>query len=194
MGNINMASDEMLWKAASAGDADAEEQLIQKYSVLVRICARPYFLAGGDSEDLIQEGMLGLLSAVRHYEPERDIPFRIYAEHCVKSRLYSAIRSASRFKHRPLNDSISIESPQFDERQTLSASYLRDPEELVINHESTVEFQSRFTDTLSKLEKEVLRYYLEGLSYSDIALKTGKTVKSVDNAVQRIRRKLSQFI
>ncbi|MGM9522115.1 MAG: sigma-70 family RNA polymerase sigma factor [Oscillospiraceae bacterium] len=194
MENIITASEESLWKSAAAGDIEAEEQLIQKYSVLVRACARPYFLTGGDSEDLIQEGMLGLLSAVRHFEPLRDTSFKTYAERCIKSRLYTAIKSASRFKHRPLNDSISFESPQFDERQTLSATYLCDPEELVITQELTDELRAKFTDTLSRLEKEILEYYLDGLSYSDIALKAGRTVKSVDNAVQRIRKKLSQLI
>ena len=187
------AADEQLWRAASQGDTDAEEELIKRYQILVRACARPYFLAGGDSEDLIQEGMVGLLSAVRHFDPGRDVAFKTYAERCITSRLVTAVRTASRFKHRPLNDSISFESPQFDERQIMSESHLRDPEELVITKESTDELSSTYARVLSKLEKEVLRYFLDGLSYRDIAARTGRSEKSVDNAVQRIRRKLSRL-
>ena len=194
MEHMDTISDESLWSSAAAGDADAEEALIQRYSVLVRVCARPYFLAGGDSEDLIQEGMCGLLSAVRHFDPARDASFKTYAEHCINSRLISAIRSASRFKHRPLNDSISLESPQFDERQIRPVSFVRDPEELVITQELTDELHSALIAKLSKLEKEILAYYLEGFSYTDIAIKLGRTVKSVDNAVQRIRKKLAQLL
>lgn len=185
-------TDEQLWRAASSGDTEAEEELIKRFSVTVRVCARPYFLAGGDSEDLIQEGMFGLLSAVRHFDPERDVSFKTYAERCVTSRLLTAVRSAARFKHRPLNDSISFESPDFDERQILSVSNLRDPEELVITKELTDELHSSLNKKLSRLEKTILDYYLEGLSYQDIADKTGRSVKSVDNAVQRIRHKLSR--
>ena len=185
-------TDEKLWRAASSGDTEAEEELIKRYTVAVRVCARPYFLAGGDSEDLIQEGMFGLLSAVRHFDPERDVSFKTYAERCITSRLLTAVRSAARFKHRPLNDSISFESPDFDERQILSVSNLRDPEELVITKELTDELHSSLNKKLSRLEKNILEYYLEGLSYQDIADKTGRSVKSVDNAVQRIRHKLSR--
>lgn len=185
-------TDEQLWRAASSGDAEAEEELIKRFSVIVRVCARPYFLVGGDSEDLIQEGMFGLLSAVRHFDPERDVTFKTYAERCITARLLTAVRSAARFKHRPLNDSISFESPDFDERQILSVSNLRDPEELVITKELTDELHSSLNKKLSRLEKTILDHYLEGLSYQDIAAKTGRSVKSVDNAVQRIRHKLSR--
>ena len=103
---FNEMSDEFLWSRASSGDLSAEEELVRKYHQLVRVCARPYFLAGGDSEDLIQEGMLGLLSAVRSFNPEREASFRTFAEQCIKNRLLTAIKSASRSKHAPLNDSV----------------------------------------------------------------------------------------
>ena len=189
MENIRTDSDGALWSAASSGNIKAEELLIKRYSVVVRQCTRPYFLVGGDSEDLIQEGMLGLLYAIRSYEPARDTSFKTYAERCIRNRVYSAIRAAMRFKHRPLNDSISTES---DEIQTLSSGILHNPEELVITRELTEELKVRLADSLSKFEKRVLDYFLEGLSYSYIALKLRKPVKSVDNAVQRIRRKLLQ--
>ena len=191
---FDTALDKVLWDSASSGDMAAEEQLIERYAVLVRKYTRPYFLVGGDNEDLIQEGMIGLLHAIRSYVPAHNVSLKTYAERCIKSRIYSAIRSASRFKHRPLNDSISIESPGFDEAQTLSSDILRDPEELVITRELTDELRSKFTDVLSKFEKRVLDLYLDGLSYSDIANILAKPEKSVDNAVQRIRKKLSQQI
>lgn len=184
-------TDEELWQKASAGDTAAEEELVNRYTVTVRMCARPFFLAGGDSEDLIQEGMFGLLSALRHFDPAKDVTFKTYAERCITTRLVTAVRSAARFKHKPLNDSISFESPQFDERQILSQGNLRDPEEMVITRELTEELQSALNTGLSKLERQVLEQYLEGLSYTDIAGKCGISVKSVDNAVQRIRRKLA---
>ncbi len=184
-------TDEQLWQRAAAGDTVAEEQLVNRYTVTVRMCARPFFLAGGDSEDLIQEGMFGLLSALRHFDPAKDVTFKTYAERCINTRLVTAVRTAARFKHKPLNDSISFESPQFDERQILSQGNLRDPEEMVITRELTEELQSALDTGLSKLERQVLDQYLEGLSYTDIAEKCGISVKSVDNAVQRIRRKLA---
>lgn len=194
MDNINAISDEELWHRASSGDIEAEESLVEKYASLVRVCARPYFLAGGDSEDLIQEGMVGLLAAIRRFEPGHDASFKTYAELCIRTRLYTAIRSASRFKHSPLNESISFESPQFDEKRTSSFCCLRDPEELVIIRELTDEIFETLSGSLSKLEKEILGYYLDGISYSDIAVRIEKPVKSVDNAVQRIRKKLAQSL
>ena len=190
----NCLNDEKLWSSAINGDTDAEEMLVSKYSVLVKICARPYFLAGGDSEDLIQEGMMGLLSAIRQYDPNRDALFKTYAEHCIRNRLYTAIKSASRYKHTPLNDYVSFESPQFDEIQTKMSSVLRDPEELLITRERVNEITEKLSGKLSGFESKVLDLYLEGESYSEIAAKLDKTPKSVDNAVQRIRKKLVQIL
>lgn len=194
MDNFDTLTDEDLWRAAKRGEDFAEEALIERFSCLVRVRARPYFLAGGDSEDLLQEGMIGLLSAIRRFDPQKEVPFKLFAERCIDSRLLTAIRSASRFKHRPLNDCISIESPQFDETHVLSASYLRDPEELMINRELTDELYSTLSGSFSRMEKDVLHHYLEGLSYTDIAEETGLSVKSVDNAVQRVRKKLARLL
>jgi len=195
MNQKDTISDESLWELASAGDVDAEERLVRKYAYLVRVCSRPYFLVGGDNEDLTQEGMMGLLSAVRRYDPTRDAKFSTYAELCIKNRLYTAIKSATRFKHLPLNESLSIESPLFDEsRTTRVPCYLRDPEELVITRELTDEITLDLGNSLSKFENDVLGFYLEGMSYSDIAQRVKKPVKSVDNAVQRIRKKLARFL
>jgi len=185
-------SDEFLWRLATGGDAEAEEELLKRYSVLVRIQARRYFLSGGDGEDLIQEGMLGLLSAVRHFNPEKETAFKTYAELCIKNRLVSAIKMASGAKHSPLNDYISFESPQFTECQSRLTNSIRDPEELIISREGVDFIQESLQKLLSKFESQILAYYLEGLSYSEISAKVGKPEKSVDNAVQRIRKKLQR--
>ncbi len=187
-------NDDVLWSAASDGNAQAEELLIEKYNRLVKICSRPFFLAGGDSEDLIQEGMMGLLSAIRQFDPARDTAFKTYAENCIRNRLISAIRSASRFKHIPLNESVSFESPLFDDSQAHPSGLMRDPEELIIARERLDEVNSMLSGSLSQLEKKVLEYYLSGLSYQEIADAVSKTPKSIDNAVQRIRKKLAQFL
>ena len=194
MSGIDDGASIELARKAAAGDAEAEETLVSEYSRLVRACARPYFLAGGDSEDLIQEGMLGLLSAVRTFDPAKGLRFPSYAEFCVRRRIYSAIRTASGHKHTPLNSYISLESPQLDESNTHSAYFLRDPEDFVIARESAVEVERLLFGALSRFESGVLELYLEGMSYKEMAACLGKSDKSVDNAVQRIRKKLSQIL
>jgi len=183
-----------LAKKAAGGDSAAEEILVSEYVQLVRACARPYFLAGGDSEDLIQEGMLGLLSAIRTFDPEKGVKFSTYAEFCVRRRIYSAIKSASGNKHTPLNSYISLESPGLDESSTQSKSFLRVPEDFVIEREQVGEVENLLYGALSRFESGVLELYLEGMSYKDMAVRLGKSEKSVDNAVQRIRKKLSQIL
>ena len=186
-------SRELAIKAA-AGDTVAEETLVTEYNRLVRVCARPYFLAGGDSEDLIQEGMFGLISAIRTFNPQKGAKFSTYAEFCVRRRIYSAIRTASGNKHTPLNSYISLESSQFDESNTPSTSILRDPEVFVIERERAGEVERLLTGALSRFESAVLELYLEGVSYKEMAVRLGKTDKSVDNTIQRIRKKLSKIL
>jgi len=171
-----------------------EETLVSEYSWLVRACARPYFLAGGDSEDLIQEGMLGLLSAIRTYDPEKGAKFSTYAEFCIRRRIYSAIKLASGNKHTPLNSYISLQSSQLDENNAPSAYFLRVPEDFVIAREQVGEVERLLYGALSRLESGVLELYLEGMSYKDMAIHLGKSDKSIDNAVQRIRKKLSGIL
>ena len=188
-------NDTALQILASEGDREAEEKLAERYLRLVRACARPLFLAGGDSEDLIQEGTFGLLSAIRQYDPESNTSFKTFAEHCIKMRLLSAIKSASRLKHFPLNDGISLEQLSEEPGAHLSAFpefFRRTPEDLVLARESKEELYSAFLQCLSKLEIKVLNLYLEGLSYREIADRLGKSAKSIDNAVQRIRQKLGR--
>ena len=182
-------SDAQLLSLVAAGDAAAEEALAERYSRLVRICARPLYL--------IQEGMLGLLSAIRQYDPASNVPFKSYAEVCISNRIYSAIKSASRQKHSPLNSGISLDSILSEESQTQASTYpeanCRVTEEQVLARESEQELLSAFTRYLSAFEAQVLRLYLSGLSYAEMAAETNKSEKSIDNAVQRIRRKLARL-
>lgn len=184
-------SDESLCGLAASGDREAEECLASRYSRLVRVCTRPYFLAGGDSEDLIQEGMIGLLSAIRGFRPEKEAVFRTYAETCIRNRVRSVVKSAIRGKHSPLNDSVSIDSPQFD---IATPPPVEDPEGVLINRENWESQRKTLQKILSDFENAVLELYLDGLSCREIALKVGKPLKSVDNAVQRIRRKAAPFL
>ena len=186
-----------LQRLAVSGDRAAEELLAGRYMQLVRVCARPLFLAGGDSEDLSQEGMFGLLSAIREFDPAQGVSFRSFAEHCIRMRLYSAVKSAARLKHLPLNDSMPLEQLSDDPSSQLSAApemFRRSPEDLVLARESKEELIELCKRRLSRLELQVLDCYLEGLSYRDIAQRLQKDEKSVDNAVQRIRRKLAQTL
>jgi RNA polymerase sporulation-specific sigma factor len=187
--------DNRLQQLAASGDREAEETLAERYLRLVRACARPLFLAGGDSEDLIQEGTFGLLSAIRRYSPEDGTSFKTFAEHCVRMRLLSAIKSASRLKHIPLNDGISLEELSEDPGADIAAlpeSFRQNPEKLILAKESREELSAAFSRCLSRFEVKVLNLYLEGLSYREIADRLCKDAKSIDNAVQRIRRKLAR--
>ena len=185
-------SDESMWQLAASGDASAEEELVERHARLVRACARPFFLTGGDRDDLIQEGMLGLLSAVRRYDPTKGVPFVSFAEFCIRRRILDAVKSASRNKNIPLNSSVSLESPQFDEKLLPLALNLRDPEELIIAREQALEIRAKLGVCLSRMEKTILDLYLSGMSYSEMAEVVQKSTKSVDNAVQRIRKKLAR--
>jgi len=190
-------TDEALCAQVALGDRIAEEMLVMRYTRLVRVCARPYFLVGGDSEDLIQEGMMGLLTAVREYRNDRGGSFRTFAETCIRNRLLSAIKTATRDKHAPLNRSISFETSSFDANTAYDPVLLQsgqfDPEALLISREDYKEQTERLKDHLSVFEAEILGLYLHGLSYSEIAVHVNRPPKSVDNAVQRIRRKLVQL-
>ena len=193
--SLNTASDEALTQLAIQGNRQAEELLVSRYHQLVRACARPFFLVGGDSEDLIQEGMVGLIKAFREYKPEREASFRTYAEICIRNRLYSVLRAAGRDKHQPLNQSVSLDTPDFDSNSyTSGTSNLaqRNPEDSLIDKEHTAALLSGVRKQLSEFEAKILGYYLDGLSCREIAETVGKSPKSVDNAVQRIRRKVAQ--
>lgn len=196
MSRYSTLSDNHLLAQARAGDTMAEDALAVRYSNLVRVCARSYFLIGGDREDLIQEGMLGLLSAIRQFDPETGVQFQTYAEQCIRNRLLTAIESASRFKHTPLNNGVSFEcllrGETSDFRSAYQDSFSRRTEEQVLAKEREEELLLSNTKLLSRFEREVLEMYLQGVSYKEIADRVKKPEKSIDNAVQRIRRKLAQ--
>lgn len=185
---LELTDEELCCKAAS-GDRMAEEVLVMRYMRLARACARPYFLAGGDSEDLLQEAMFGLLKAIREYDITRDAAFRTFAEVCVKNRIRSAVAAASRDKHAPLNFSVPME-----DQPLLEAVHGADPEELFISKEEEAERLDSLNRKLSPLEQQILSLYLHGFSYREIGEQVGRTDKSVDNAVQRIRRKVAEHL
>jgi len=190
-------SDEELCALANGGDREAEECIVRRYYGLVRSQARPLFLVGGDSEDLIQEGMFGLLRAIREYDAQKAASFRTFAETCIRNRLYSALRASQRDKHSPLNESISLEAPFFDGNSyTFGVSHLAgsDPELLIIDRDRVADFWDDIRQQLSEFEAKILGLYLSGLSCQEIAKAVRKSPKSVDNAVQRVRRKAARHL
>ena len=185
----NEFSDEALCMMAADGDRHAEEALVMRYMRFTRAFARPYFLAGGDSEDLLQEAMFGLLKAIREFDSGRDASFRTFAEVCVRNRILSAVAAAARDKHAPLNHSVPME-----EQPLLEKNHVSGPEELFISREEEAERLAALNRKLSPLEQRILSLYLHGFSYREIGEQVGRTDKSVDNAVQRIRRKVAQHL
>lgn len=188
--NQPIPTDEALLQAARGGDRGAEEALIMRYTRLTRACARPLFLAGGDSEDLVQEGLMGLLDAIREFDSSQGAAFATFARVCVQNRLRSAVRSAAREKHMALNAAVPWEGQEASEGG--GAKSPENPEDVVIAQENWREEVARLGRELSPFEREVLGQYLDGFSYQEIAQATGKPPKAVDNAVQRIRRKLAR--
>ncbi len=192
---LEQQSDEALCILAAAGNRLAEETLVTRYNRLVRTCARPFFLAGGDSEDMTQEGMVGLLKAVREYDAGKEASFRTFAEICIRSRLYSVLRASARDKQQPLNQSVSLDNFYFDSNPLTSGTSnlaQRNPEDFLIDREHTAALLSGVRKQLSEFEAKILGFYLDGLSCREIAKAVNKPLKSVDNAVQRIRRKVAQ--
>ena len=188
---LETLTDEQLCVLCSGGNRDAEEILVGRYHRFVRSCARPYFLAGGDSEDLLQEGMFGLIKAMREYDPGRDASFQTFADTCIRNRLYSVLKAASSGKHLPLNQSVPLNPSLFDANPSFAQV---DPEVLLIDREKAASLLQSTRKQLSEFEVKILGYYLDGLTCREIAETVGKSPKSVDNAVQRIRRKVAQQI
>lgn len=180
------------------GDGEAGSELAVRYRPLIKRCTRPYFLVGGDSEDLIQEGMIGLVSSMQSYNSSNGTQFKSYAEICIRRRILSAIKAAARFKHMPLNYRASLEELYSEQGEApieeLADESTPSPEDQIIERERKSKLYSLARALLTPLEKKVLHYYLDGLSYDEIAAKCDKPVKSVDSALQRIRRKLSRAV
>ena len=190
--------DEDLVSAAKSGDNLAMEFLLNKYKNFVRIKAKSYFLIGADREDIIQEGMIGLYKAVRDFKADKLSSFRAFAELCITRQIITAIKTATRQKHIPLNQYISLNKPIYDEDSertlldVMASQKTSDPEELVINQEVSEDIKERIQENLSDLESQVLLSYLEGKSYQEMARDLNRHVKSIDNALQRVKRKIEK--
>lgn len=182
------------------GNTEALDFLITKYQPFVRLKARSYFLMGGDREDIIQEGMIGLYKAIRDFKKDRLSSFKAFAELCITRQIITAIKTATRQKHIPLNTSVSLDRPVFDEESdrtlldVIAGPVLDDPEDLMIHKEDFIRMEEEMNKVLSGLEKQVLALYLEGQSYQEISDGLNRQVKSVDNALQRIKRKLERYM
>ena len=194
--DYSLISDEELVEMSATGDKKAEEFLLNKYKNLVKSRVKSYYIAGGDREDLVQEGMIGLFKAIRDYNSEKQVGFHIFADMCIKRQIITAIKTSLRQKHVPLNNYVSLNKPAYDDEseRTLIERDSIDPEELYLKREKIKALGDEIEKKLSDMEKTVLSLYLEGLSYKEIAEVIGKTPKSIDNALQRIKRKLDKHI
>lgn len=195
----NLLDDELV-ELVHSGDTDALDFLITKYRSFVRMKARSYFLIGADKEDIIQEGMIGLYKSIRDFRGDKLSSFRAFAELCITRQIITAIKTATRQKHIPLNSYISLDKPIFDEESdrtlmdVISGSVIDDPEVLMIHREDFDYMEGKMGEILSELERQVLSLYLDGQSYHEISEELNRHVKSIDNALQRVKRKLERHI
>ncbi|QHI72811.1 RNA polymerase sporulation sigma factor SigH [Aminipila terrae] len=198
--NYNQINDEELATLAQAGDELAEETLIRKYKSVIKNKSHLYFVTGADSEDVMQEGMIGLFKAIRSYREGRNASFRTYAELCINRQILTAVRQATRMKYSPLNTSISIDNKISDENydvsiaDTLYSSLEENPETIIIMKEKMQGLENEGKNFFSELESKVLVEFLQGKNYNDIGKLMNKTPKSIDNAIQRIRKKLENHL
>ncbi|MEQ8235827.1 MAG: RNA polymerase sporulation sigma factor SigH [Syntrophomonadaceae bacterium] len=192
--------DEEIVELAQQGEQFAIEFLVDKYKNFVRAKARSYFLIGADREDIIQEGMIGLFKAVRDYRLDKLTSFRAFAELCITRQIITAIKTATRQKHIPLNSYVSLNKPIYDEESDrtlmdiITTTGITNPEEIVISREEFVFIEKKMGEILSSLEWKVLMSYLEGKSYQEISVDLKRHVKSIDNALQRVKRKLEKYL
>ncbi len=193
-------TDEEIVMLAQQGEQFAVEYLVDKYKNFVRAKARSYFLIGADKEDIIQEGMIGLFKAIRDYRIDKLTSFRAFAELCITRQIITAIKTATRQKHIPLNSYVSLNKPIYDEESDrtlmdiLSTNKITNPEDIVISREEFIFIEKKMGEILSSLEWKVLMAYLEGKSYQEIAVELKRHVKSIDNALQRVKRKLEKYL
>jgi RNA polymerase sporulation-specific sigma factor len=198
--NFELLEDEIIVDHVHQGDVDALEYLINKYRNFVRAKARSYFLIGADREDIIQEGMIGLYKAIRDFKEDKLSSFKAFAELCITRQIITAIKTATRQKHIPLNSYVSLDKPIYDEESdrtlmdVISGAKATDPEELIINQEEFDDIEVKMAELLSDLERKVLALYLDGQSYQEISEELNRHVKSIDNALQRVKRKLERYL
>ena len=199
-GSFEGMTDEELVARGQAGDDRAVDYLLNRYKNFVRSKARSYFLIGADHEDIVQEGMIGLFKAVRDFRPEKLSSFHAFAELCVTRQIITAIKTATRQKHIPLNSYVSLNKPIYDEESdrtlmdVIVEGHVDNPEELIISQEDLHGINFQLTEMLSDLEKDSLNLYLDGKSYQEIAQILGRHAKSVDTALQRVKRKLEKYL
>ncbi|OES45982.1 RNA polymerase sporulation sigma factor SigH [Domibacillus iocasae] len=197
---MDMCSDEQLVELVHNGNSEALDFVIHKYRNFVRAKARSYFLIGADKEDIVQEGMIGLYKAVRDYKGDKLSTFRAFAELCITRQIITAIKTATRQKHIPLNSYVSLDKPIYDEESdrtlmdVLTGTKASDPQELIINREQFSSIEGKVNELLSDLERRVLALYLDGRSYQEISQQLNRHVKSIDNALQRVKRKLERYL
>ncbi|MDQ0340168.1 RNA polymerase sporulation-specific sigma factor [Caldalkalibacillus uzonensis] len=198
--DLEQLPDEEVVELIKQGDLKALEYLINKYKSFVRAKARSYFLIGADREDIIQEGMIGLYKSIRDYKEDKLTSFKAFAELCITRQMITAIKTATRQKHIPLNSYVSLDKPIYDEESDrtlldiLCGTKVTDPEELIINQEEFDDIEVKMSEILSDLERRVLMLYLDGRSYQEIAVDLNRHVKSIDNALQRVKRKLERYL
>ncbi|MFJ7978486.1 RNA polymerase sporulation sigma factor SigH [Peribacillus sp. JNUCC 23] len=192
--------DDVLVDYVHKGDSEALDYLIQKYRNFVRAKARTYFLIGADKEDIVQEGMIGLYKAIRDFKGDKLSSFKAFAELCITRQIITAIKTATRQKHIPLNSYVSLDKPIYDEESdrtlmdVISGAKVLNPEELFINQEEFDDIELKMAELLSDLERKVLALYLDGQSYQEISEELNRHVKSIDNALQRVKRKLERYL
>lgn len=199
---FDLMSDEEIVELVRDSDADADalEYLINKYKNFVRAKARSYFLIGADREDIVQEGMIGLYKSIRDYRGDKLTSFKAFAELCITRQIITAIKTATRQKHIPLNSYVSLDKPIYDDDSdrtlldVICGTKVTDPEELFINREEFDDIEGKMSEILSDLERQVLMLYLDGRSYQQIAIDLDRHVKSIDNALQRVKRKLERYL
>lgn len=190
-------ADEQVVELSAEGDKTATEYILTKYKNLVRARAKLYFMAGADREDLVQEGMIGLFKAIRDFDTTKQASFRGFAEMCIKRQIITAVKTAARQKHMPLNSYVSLSKPVYeDESERTLVDMLAeresvDPEEMFLRREKAEALEAEIAKKLSSLERSVLSLYLTGMNYQEIAVELGRSPKSIDNALQRMKRKLS---
>ncbi|WP_263623095.1 MULTISPECIES: RNA polymerase sporulation sigma factor SigH [Bacillales] len=197
---FDQLDDELLVVMVHEGHSRALEHLITKYKNFVRAKARSYFLIGADREDIIQEGMIGLYKAIRDFRGDKFSSFKAFAELCITRQMITAIKTATRQKHIPLNSYVSLDKPIYDEESdrtlldVICGTKVTDPEELIINQEEFDDIELKMSEILSDLERKVLMLYLDGRSYQEISVDLNRHVKSIDNALQRVKRKLERYL
>lgn len=198
--NLNVFTDEDIVKMAQEGSNTAYEYLINKYKELAKNKSKIYFIAGGDNEDVVQEGMIGIFKAIRDFDDTRETSFHTFAELCINRQIINAIKKANRKKHQILNESLSLSSDKEREedtvplREKLAMESASDPEQLMLMKELTEYFNAERKRMFSPFEKKVWNEMMDGKSYKEIASELHRSLKSVDNAMQRVKKKMKDFL